>query len=76
MWVWKSLAVAGRQRGSWLLPLKPGPRNEEIWKTAPWLGAPRCSQRGSDRTAHLAPSPRAEWWAGRMGEPNAAILIR
>lgn len=34
--------------------------------------APRCSQRGSDRMAHLTPPIRA----GRMGEPNAAILIQ
>lgn len=68
------MAVAGRQEGSWLL--KHGPRKEEIWKTVPWLRAARCSQQGSDKTAHLAPSPRAEWWAGRMGEPKAAILIR
>lgn len=63
---WKSLAVAGRQGGSWLLPLKHGPWNEEIWKTAPWLGAARCSQRRSDKMARFAPSLGAKW----MGREN------
>lgn len=60
---WKSLAVAGRQGGSWLLPLKHGPWNEEMWKTAPWLGAEGALKGGQTRRPASLPSPGAEWWA-------------
>lgn len=72
MWVLEEAGSCWQAGGSWLLPRKHGPPwKEGIWKTAPWLGAARCSHRGSDKTGRR-PSPSL---GGGQGMGSLTLLF-